>query len=207
MGRLKFLDNTDSPEDGKTPLTDFEGLLADVHTRDALNTLEFLNVSKAYEKYLLRRPSKKKASFIYDWFLKVHREMYEDVWAWAGTIRKSNKNIGVDKSQICETLKALEKDYPIWIGSKMDPNEVAARLHHRLVWIHPFENGNGRWARLITNIYLKQIDLPLIVWPEKKLLEQGNVRKQYLDALHKADEHDFKPLIALQKTLQDIKVE
>ena len=207
MGRLKFSDNKNGSEDGKTPLTDFGGLLVDVHTRDELNALEFLNVNKAHEKYLLRRPSEKKAPFTYVWFLKVHCEMYGDVWAWAGAIRKSNKNIGIDKSQVRETLKSLEKDYHVWVGSKMDPNEVAARLHHRLVLIHPFENGNGRWARLITNIYLRQKDLPLILWPEKEFLEQGNVRKQYLDALRKADEHDLKPLIDLQKTLQEIKPE
>lgn len=207
MGRLKFPNNTNRPEEGKTPLTDYGGLLVDARTRDELNALEFCNVGKAHEKYLLRRPSTNKAPFTYEWFLKVHREMYEDVWAWAGKIRKSNKNIGIEKSQIRETLKALEKNYHVWIESKMDPNEVAARLHHHLVWIHPFENGNGRWARLITNIYLKQNNLPLIVWPEKELLEQDNVRKRYLEALRKADEQNLKPLIALQKTLQDSKVE
>lgn len=201
MGRLKFSDSNHG-EDGKTPLTDFEGLLVDVRTRDELNALEFFNVNKAHEKYLLRTPSAKKAPFTYEWFLKVHREMYEDVWAWAGIIRKSNKNIGMDKSQIREALKALEKNYHVWIESKMDPHEVAARLHHRLVWIHPFENGNGRWARLITNIYFKQNNLPLIQWPEKELLEQGNMRKRYLEALRKADEHDLQPLIVLQKKLR-----
>lgn len=204
MGRLKFLDNDDRPEDGKTPLTDHEGLIVDIQTRDELNALEFFNINKAHEKYLLRRPSIKKAPFTYAWFLKVHREMYEDVWVWAGMIRKSNKNIGIDKSQVREALKALEKDYHVWIESKMNRDEAAARLHHRLVWIHPFENGNGRWARLIANIYLKQNDLPLIVWPEKELLEKGSVRKQYLEALRKADEHDLKSLIALQKTLQGV---
>ena len=205
MGRLKSLDGPNRPEDGKTPLSDLSGLIVDVHTRDELNAREFVNISKVHAKYLLRRPSEKKAPFTYPWFLKIHREMYEDVWAWAGEIRKSNKNIGVDKSQIRETLKALEKDYHAWIQSKMAPDEVAVRLHHRLVWIHPFENGNGRWARLITNIYLRQNDLPLILWPEKEFLEQGNVRKQYLDALRKADEHNLVPLTALQKTLQDVK--
>ena len=202
MGRLKLSNNLKKTEDGETPLDDLSGLTVAIHTREELNFFEFANISKAHAKYLLRRPSEKKAPFTYTWFLKVHREMFGEVWTWSGQFRKSNKNIGIDKSQISETLKSLEKDYHFWSGHEMSRDEIAARLHHRLVWIHPFENGNGRWARLITNIYLRQNNLPLVLWPEKELLDQGNIRKQYLDALRKADEQNFKPLMALHKALQ-----
>lgn len=83
----------------------------------------------------------------------------------------------------------------------MNTNEITARLHHRLVWIHPFENGNGRWARLITNVHLKKHDLPLIEWPEKSLLEASNVRQKYLGALRDADHHHFESLILFHKSL------
>lgn len=202
MGRLKNSEFSDHSNDGKIPLTDLEGLLVNVITRDDLNALEFANVSKTHAKYLARRPSEKKAPFTYNWFLKVHKEMFSDVWKWAGVIRKTDKNIGLNKIQIGESLKNLEKDYHVWITSNMNPMEITARLHHRLVFIHPFENGNGRWARLITNIYLRQNDLPLIMWPEKELLKQSNMRKQYLDALRKADEQNLKPLMNFHKILQ-----
>ncbi len=200
MGRLTSPE--EAPPDGKTPLTDQSGLLARVRTQDELNVLEFSHVSQVTTKYLIRRPSKKKAPFTYEWFLKVHREMFGKVWTWAGEVRKSDKNIGIDKLKIRDTLKMLEKDFHCWIASSMNPDEVSARLHHRLVWIHPVENGNGRWARLIANIYLRQNGLPLVEWPDQVLLTQTDLRKKYLDALHQADQHNLQPLMKLQRGLQ-----
>lgn len=200
MGRLK---ETRAPDvEGKTPLDDVSGLRADVQTREQLNAVEFENINRAITKYLGGRISSRRTAFTYDWFLQVHRDMFGRVWSWAGIIRGSNKSIGIDKIKIREALKTLEMDCQFWITSGMDLEEAAARLHHRLVWIHPFENGNGRWARLITNIYLKNRGLPLIEWPEAQLLIKTDIRKDYLAALHEADQHNFASLIALQKRLR-----
>lgn len=188
--------------DGKTPLTDHSGLKVSVFTQSELNAAEYANIDKATARYLTRRPTANKAPFTYEWFLRLHQEMYGEVWEWAGTLRTTNKNIGTDKLHLAESLKNLEKDFRVWHTSKMGPDEVAALLHHRLVWIHPFENGNGRWARLIVNIYLKQNNLPLIIWPDAELLVTTNIRQKYLKALRRADEHDFQPLIELQRELQ-----
>ncbi|MBI4208501.1 MAG: hypothetical protein HY538_02190 [Deltaproteobacteria bacterium] len=65
--------------DGKTPLADSSGLLVDVYARDQLNAFEFENVNKAIMKYLTRRPTDKRASFTYSWFLQVHQEMFGEV--------------------------------------------------------------------------------------------------------------------------------
>ncbi|MBI4208541.1 MAG: mobile mystery protein B [Deltaproteobacteria bacterium] len=200
MGRLK--QRRFDTNQGKTPLDDTSGLLVEVHSREQLNALEFANVNKAITKYLLRHPTEKMAPFHYSWFLQTHREMFREVWNWAGQIRKSNKTIGIDKSQIPEALKMLEKDYHYWIASKMAMDEITARLHHRLVWIHPFENGNGRWARLITNIHLRKNELPLIQWPEKSLMDTSVVRQKYLKVLREADHQNFRPLMDLHRSLQ-----
>ncbi|MDO8494110.1 MAG: mobile mystery protein B [Deltaproteobacteria bacterium] len=187
--------------EGKTPLDDLSGLLVPATNMEELNAFEFANINKAIQKYLLKTPSDKQAPFSYPWFFKVHKEMLGEVWSWAGQIRKSNKSIGIDKSQILEALKNLEHDFFYWLKT-MDPNEIAARLHHRLVWVHPFENGNGRWSRLITNIYFKKNALPLIHWPEKSLLEKTDTRKKYLQALREADNQNFEPLIKLHQEFQ-----
>ena len=188
-------------DDGKTPLDDISGLLVDTSSREELNAVEFQNVSQATLKYLGRRLTDRQAPFTYEWFLKVHHDMFDQVWKWAGEIRKSDKNVGIDKLKIREALKTLEKDYHYWLSSQMKSDELVARLHHRLVWIHPFENGNGRWARLITNIHLKKIREKLIEWPEKSLIESSNLRQKYLNALRDADDRDFKPLIVFHQSL------
>jgi Fic family protein len=75
--------------------------------------------------------------------------------------------------------------------------EQAARLHHRAVFIHPFLNGNGRWARMLANIYLKQRKEPLTLWPNETIGESSIIRQQYLDAIRAADCGDYRKLIQL----------
>lgn len=82
----------------------------------------------------------------------------------------------------------------------MEVDEIAARIHHRLVQIHPFLNGNGRWARLITNIYLKKQLHRTLQWPEETLQEDSPFRKKYIAALKKADDGNYQ---ALQKIHRD----
>jgi Fic family protein len=65
--------------------------------------------------------------------------------------------------------------------------EMAAYLHHRFVAIHPFVDGNGRVARLLSNLYLMRNGYPPIV------LDQKN-RQQYYRALREADNGDLNSL-------------
>jgi fido (protein-threonine AMPylation protein) len=37
------------------------------------------------------------------------------------------------------------------------PVEMAVRLHHHLLWVHPFANGNGRHARIMGDVVLEKI--------------------------------------------------
>ncbi len=68
------------------------------------------------------------------------------------------------------------------------------RIHHRLVKIHAFVNGNGRHARLVSDIYLYNNDNPLPNWPRRKLIEQGDIRNKYIAALKDADRGNFATL-------------
>ena len=71
--------------------------------------------------------------------------------------RTAELNIGVPPHRIDVDLKNLMDDLAFWRESgEMDLIEQVARLHHRSVAIHPFLNGNGRWSRLLANIFLKQ---------------------------------------------------
>jgi Fic-DOC domain mobile mystery protein B len=181
------------PKEGQTPLDDISGLLVDVKSRRELNDLEFKNNSAAARKYLLKNLTDKSAPFTYEWFRKVHKDMFGKVWKWAGTPRKIDMNIGVRKEKIGAEIHKLFYDIGQWELQKDEPLEIAARIHHRLAWIHPFPNGNGRWARMIANLYLHKKKLPIIQWP----IEQEIFRPKYLKALKAADGGDDSSLLRL----------
>lgn len=89
--------------------------------------------------------------------------------------------------------------YTIWEQNKsFDVIEIASRLHHRAVQIHPFLNGNGRWSRMLANIYLKQNGLSPTRWNENLLSKENLHRDDYIKALKKADDGDYIALIKMQ---------
>lgn len=88
-------------------------------------------------------------------------------------------------------IPALMGDLIEWIKEKkkkLHPIELAAILHHRIVWIHPFFDGNGRAARLVMNLILMQKGYPLVV-----ILK--NDRKKYYETLVKTDKGDYLPFV------------
>lgn len=80
-----------------------------------------------------------------------------------------------------------------WIENKTYlPIEICARFHHRLVYIHPFSNGNGRHSRLMADLLMKKLGQKPLNWGEGSLIELSQLRQTYMDALHKADRGDYK---------------
>ncbi len=72
--------------------------------------------------------------------------------------------------------------------SEMHPLELATLFHYQFVRIHPFDDGNGRIARLIMNYILLRNGLPPIVI-------KSDDKKNYLRVLHLADAGDLNPLV------------
>ena len=74
---------------------------------------------------------------------------------------------------------------------KLHPVELAAQVHKDFVFIHPFIDGNGRVARLLTNLVLIQAGYLLVIIPPV-------VRAEYISSLEKAhtDDADFRRFIA-----------
>ena len=139
-------------EYGATPIDDLSGLkIPDIHTRKQLYDAEFRCVNRAAQKYYWKMLDHF-FDLNYPLMIELHSDMFFDVWEWAGKIRNRDLSLGIKHHQIRPELQKLIEDFKGWTLRKWEPVEISVRLHHRLVWIHPFENGNGRWARLLTNL-------------------------------------------------------
>ncbi|MCF6206306.1 MAG: mobile mystery protein B [Sulfurovum sp.] len=185
-----------------TYVDDISGLKLDTskqYTMDEIYFYEAKNITQATLKYLSSVPGKKLAPFTLEWFLLLHQEMFGDVWAWAGKLRQVELSIGVKAYMVSTQLQKLVDDLAYWEEHKsFDVIEIASRIHHRAVHIHPFLNGNGRWSRMLANIYLKQNGLQPTKWNEDLLSKTNPHRDNYIKALKKADDGDYSDLIAMQ---------
>jgi len=133
---------------------------------------------------------------------QVHSDMLGSIWDWAGKYREDTLIIGVAPQLVPELIRTLCGDFAYWDSTQSMPAlEIAARLQSRLTYIHPFTNGNGRHARLITDIFFHSQGLPLPIWPQTQLMAHGHeVRGQYVAAMKKADQGDFGDLIRFMKS-------
>ena len=199
MGELE-----ESSIDGGTVLDDVSGLIpVYITTRKELYEAEFINVTEATQYYLSNHNLLNRFEITRQTLFDVHKRMFDTVWSWAGKKRTSSKNIGIAPYEIDEEIKKLIDDYNFWIKEDMKIIEVAARLHHRLVWIHPFEGGNGRWSRFVANLIYYKNTKALLSWPEDELQlkKKSSFREKYLKALHEADSGKYDQLIKLHREL------
>jgi len=191
------------PIDDATPLDDISGLKLPsdkVYTIQDIYIHEANNIAQSILKYLSAPPSKKLAPFSYEWLSTLHKDMFGDVWDWAGKFRQVELSIGIKAYQIPIALKELVDDIAFWEENKtFDIYETAARIHHRAVQIHPFKNGNGRWSRMLANIYLLQHGSMPVKWQEEELAKVNPKRDEYIQALKDADDGDYENLIKMHK--------
>ena len=188
-------------DDNSTPLTaeEKDGLkLKWITLRSELNEAEARNIAQA-QVWLM---SNKNKEFCSDTFLReLHKKMFGDVWKWAGTYRNSERNIGVAPFQIPIKLMQLFDDVKFWIENKTYPNrEIAVRLHHKLVQIHPFPNGNGRVSRLMADLVLEKLEGTKLYWGNTNLVNVSEIRSSYIAALRKADAGDYADLIEFTRS-------
>lgn len=188
------------PEDG-TPLEpgEREGLrLTWVTTRADLNIAEQDNIDKgAAWAFRARKP----ALMTVDFVRQLHTRMFGDVWAWAGQYRRTERNIGIAPHMIGVQTSQLMADAWYWLEHETyEPVELAVRVHHRLVFIHPFANGNGRHARMMADLVLRRLGRPALSWGGGSLKQISEVRRAYVAALRRADREDYEALIAFARS-------
>lgn len=112
---------------------------------------------------------------------------------WAGRYRNSTVAIGGADHTPPEAadVPPLMQELILWMQQNrklLHPVELAAILHHRIVNIHPFFDGNGRTARLMMNVVLMRAGFPLAV-----VLK--NDRKKYYRTLGEADKGNYAPFV------------
>lgn len=78
------------PNSGETPIDPSHLKVAGVTTRSQLNIIEAENIRHAVMKYLAVTPTRRIAKSDYGWVLKLHSEMFGNVWTWAGQLRHSD---------------------------------------------------------------------------------------------------------------------
>lgn len=188
--------------DGATPLDPDEarGLrLSHITSREELDRWEQDNITDG-EVWAFSRQQK---DILTEGFMRqLHKKMFGNVWRWAGEFRKSDKNIGIEWRQVPVELKNLCDDVSTWIEFNTYPaDEIAVRFHHRLVLVHPFINGNGRHARTMTDLLLVQsLHRPRFTWGSGNLVNSGDCRQRYIEALRSADRHNYELLLQFVRT-------
>ena len=188
---------------GATPFDPDEASgLVPVHitTQADLNAWEQANIVLG-DRWAARQ---KKRDLLDEGFVRdLHRQMFDKTWQWAGTFRQTNKNIGVDWTQVAVKLRNLLDNTRFQIDHKVfEPDELVVRFHHQLVWVHAFPNGNGRHARLMADVLAQQLGRPSMTWggADVELVSMGTVRDRYLKTLREADQGQWSGLIAFARS-------
>lgn len=190
--------------EGQTPLDEDEkrDLIPSIVSREDLDAFEQENILEARKWVMQKSVLAKLDIFTEKFILNLHKRMYGHVWKWAGTYRKTNKNIGVEAYQVPTELHQLLGDAKYWVEHKTYPiTDLAIIFHHRLVKIHLFPNGNGRHARLCADVIALKYGGEKLSWGgNSDLTKPDEIRKRYIAALREADRGDYEPLLAFAKS-------
>lgn len=190
--------NTFEAAPGATPIDKNEaaGLIPTyISTQAELNAVEQENILKA--ELWLAKSSNPETVLSESFFRQLHREMFGEVWRWAGKYRTSEKSIGVPWDQVPTAVKTMLENARYQLENKVyEHDELAARLHHRAVEIHAFPNGNGRHARYLSDALLASFGIARFSWGANAELGQpGSARRAYISALKDADNKKFASLL------------
>jgi fido (protein-threonine AMPylation protein) len=102
-------------------------------------------------------------------------------------------------------MRDAQADVQAWMADtsakRFSNDECATRFGYRLVVIHPFPNGNGRWSRLAADALVVALGGRRFTWGGGALTETGRLRRRYITALQAADTAgDFAPLMTFARS-------
>jgi Fic-DOC domain mobile mystery protein B len=190
----------DRDDHANTPLTADERdqlIPSYITLRYELNEAEQINIGAALRWANARRRDVLDRAFL----CELHRRMFCDVWRWAGRYRTTARNIGVDAHRIVEDMQHAIDDARYWVANgTYAPDEIAVRFSHRVMAIHLFPNGNGRFSRLAGDLLAEQMGRAPFAWGRLSSVDPDRVRARYIAALQAADGHDIGPLVLFARS-------
>jgi Fic-DOC domain mobile mystery protein B len=166
-----------------------------ITTRADLNEAEEENIVDGAD-WARRRRGGVETLLNEDFSKSLHKQMFGEVWKWAGGYRQNELNIGIAQRLVPAEMPVLFDNARFWVeNNTFPPDEIAVRLHHRLTQIHGFPNGNGRHARMIADLLVEKLGGKSFTWGGGSIQDTGTLRATYVAALKAADNHDFGPLL------------
>lgn len=191
--------------DGRTPLTHEERMgckLSWITTRRDMNEAEYENVLKGMKWAASRLRRLEMPALLDDQFAcELHKRMYRDVWSWAGQYRRTDRNLGVAWPEIGVGVRQELDNARYWLAHEtFSADEIVLRTKHRLVAIHPFPNGNGRWSRHYADLLAEKIGRGRFSWGAGLMLGAAAIdgdahKRRYIASLQAADNHEIAPLL------------
>ena len=100
----------------------------------------------------------------------VLKRLYGKVWNRAGACRMTGKKVGMPIRSISTGMRPILDDARNWHQTETcEPPENKARIHHELVRVRPFANGDGRRAGIMADIHLARIDPNIVLnWSDDR---------------------------------------
>ena len=171
-----------------------------ITTRADLNEAEQENIVKG-AAWARRRRGGAEALLKEDFSKSLHKQMFGEVWKWAGAYRKNELNIGIAPHLVAAEMPVIFDNARYWVVHKTFPSdEIAVQLHHKLTQVHGFPNGNGRHARMMADLLIEKLGGRPFTWGGGGIHDRGTLRDAYITALKAADGHDYGPLVAFARS-------
>jgi Fic-DOC domain mobile mystery protein B len=182
-------------------LEDAAALKPNLATQRELDQWEYKNTLAGRAWALNSRRLKRMDPLTEPYIRELHLRMFNETWRWAGKYRTRNPNLGVPHHEIRDRLGQLLGDARHWLENGIyDLDEIAVRVHHQVVFIHPFPNGNGRHTRLLADVIVARGGRVPFSWGPDNLVAAGAARDEYIKALKQADLGDTQGLLKFARS-------
>ena len=162
-------------------------------TRFELDAWEQANILRAIAWLEQRRH---RGSVLSSRFMRqLHKRMFDETWFHAGRYRRVKAARGAPAWTVSTRVEDVFARTKGWIqGNAYPSDEICARFHHRISEVHPFERGNGRVTRLITDCLMQEFGQAPFTWGARSGLPAAELHDRYHAALRIADNDNISAL-------------